>query len=82
MRKIFLSAMLCMALFSFTQCSTGLVIPEPVCEYGAMICETLTFLCSNPTSQLLSKADNDALMNELKEFHNSLQKYVHKVSEN
>jgi len=81
-KKIFIIAMLCMAIIPIPSCSNGLVIPEPVCEYGSMICETLTFLCSNPTSKNLTESQNDSLIIEMRHFYKSLQKYVHTVSEN
>ena len=79
-KRILTMAMLCMAIVSLTSCSQGVVIPKPVCEYGAMICETLTFLCGNPIENTLSKTEQDSLEIELKQFYKSLQKYVHETT--
>lgn len=37
--------MLCMVIAFSSSCGTGTVIPQPVCDYGSTICETLAFLC-------------------------------------
>lgn len=53
MRKInlfFIALMfLLIAVFSFNSvsCSGGVVIPDPVCEYGEITCETLNYICTN-----------------------------------
>lgn len=34
------------ALTLFTKCSGGITIPEPVCQYGEITCNTIDYLCS------------------------------------
>ena len=50
MKKLYLIPvflfLLLLSSLTINSCSGGLVIPEPVCEYGEITCNTINYLCS------------------------------------
>lgn len=64
-KKLILAAMLCMAAISFSSCSGGLNLPEPVCEYGTTICNTLSYLCDLQAQGKLTPEQELALQHKL-----------------
>lgn len=57
--------MLCMATLQAPSCSDGINIPQPVCEYGSQICQTLTYLCDLNQLGKLSPDEVSSLQNKL-----------------
>lgn len=78
--NIFLIPTLCVGLFFASSCSGGVLIPKPVCEYGALICETLYSLCDNPTNTDLTSAQVEDLEKAMRDFYKVLQTFQPKTT--
>lgn len=75
MRKFFLFLLLLMILSFSSNCSEGFVIPKPVCDYGTSICETLTILCTNHSSNPEKNSLPPELILYLREVDSTLSTY-------
>jgi len=67
--------MIFIALTFFTSCSNGTQIPQPVCEYGQAICQTLTFLCSTTIHWNDDHTLADSLYKDLQSIDKRLKLY-------
>jgi hypothetical protein len=82
MKKIFLSAMLCMALLSFSSCSGTFTDPDVLCDYASSICSSLEIICNFQNSGSLNKSDADGLLHYLQEVDHELKEFRKKAGGN
>jgi hypothetical protein len=73
-RFLFLSSII--VIIPLASCDTPIVVPQSVCDYGTMICNTLNALCTNQSNSIGSLKSVDPLLKYLKEVNDSLQSYV------
>ena len=74
-KNLFMAVIFLTAFSILPSCSNGVVIPQPVCDYGQAICQTLTYLCE---SNLHWNEDHnlaDSLYKDLEQIDKRLKLY-------